>query len=278
MFANVRHTRQNVIVGAVLLATAACGSNQGDDPAQTAVTVKEALTIDASAETRGELGVVVWGAGVDAQGTRIFHGYDAGSKQVIELRQAVADLDPQHRVTEVTLSGAHGQGTMRTSITSTPNGAAGSENRAVKVEENSFVDNADARRVLALLAADTAATPARTTATGAPSGSLVTPGVHPSTITLINGYCTDLTPLCTAVLVETVGGIALAAKGCGLTVADTAIMLICDIATAETGAGPLACTAAALPAVTSEALQCAMGLATAVHGADDVREKCLKKC
>ena len=106
----------------------------------------------------------------------------------------------------------------------------------------------------------------------------MTATVHPSTIQLVNGYCADLTPVCVAVLVETVGGIALAAKGCGLTVADTGLALICSIATAETGAGPLACFAAAAPAIGTTAAECAFGLAATVHGADDVKEKCLKKC
>jgi len=73
------------LVGAVLMTTAACGSANGEDPPKPAVRVNEALTIDASAETKTDLGVVIWGAASDEHGTTFIHGYDADSRRVIEL-------------------------------------------------------------------------------------------------------------------------------------------------------------------------------------------------
>lgn len=263
-------------LGALGAATlVACGAASPDSAPTNAVSVSEPIVIDASPQTKSELGVQAWGVSVDDHGTTWVRGYAASGKPTIEFHQSMAVPDDTHRVVEVGVAGAHGNATLQHNIERTPASSA-KNNVTVKVVVNTFVDNADARRVLELLDADQRASAAHR-ASGGNGGALVQ-SIHASDIPLINGTCANLTPQCLAKITLTVGGVAAAAHGCSLTVVDTIIALICDVATAETGVGPLACTAAALPAIGASAAECAIGAATAVDSGDGIQGACVKKC
>ena len=262
-------------VAAVGAAAVACGSPAPETTAATSVSVAEPLTIEASEATRSAIGVAAWGLGVDERGDVLVRGYLASGKPAIEIHHVTTVEDDKHSTVESTVDGARGSAVMRQQIERVP-AADGTVNVTVKTAQNTFGSSPAARAVLERFDADQDASKAKES--GPPSGLVGGASLHTSDVELVKGVCVDLKTTCMAKLTLTAAGLVAAGTGCSLTIADTAIALICSVATAESGAGPFACVAALGPKIGAEAAACAVGIAQTIDSGKDIKAECTKKC
>lgn len=266
-------------VVAVVVCVTACGSSSSEDVSEPsgAVTVSEPLTVEASAQTKAEIGVAAWGVRDDGDEKMLVRGYDAHSKAIVEYHSARQVLEGQRRVDEMSVTGVHGAGSIKTTMTFTPDAATGRQKLELRMEENTLAQNEGARRVAERIVADVKAyDPDKV----AGETSLVK-SVHPSGIRplegtrLLNGTCVELNRACRNKLVIVVGALVAASGACGLAVTGTVALASCVAGSIGTVIGPGVCIGAGAGLTATAAGACLVALATADDAYLDVEEKCI---
>lgn len=260
-------------VGAVVVCVSACGSSGSEETTKPSgtVTVSEPLTVEASAQTKAEIGVAAWGVRDDGDGKMLVRGYDAKSKAIVEYRHTSEVLADNRRVDEISLTGAQGAGSVKTVMTFTPDAATGRQKLELRVEENTLAQNEGARRVTERLEADVKAdNPDKVS-----SGTSLVMSTHPSATRLLNGTCVELNRACRDKLLMTVGFLVTAAGSCGLAVSGTIALTSCVVGSIGTVIGPGVCIGAGAGLTATAAGGCLVALAIADDAYLGAEEKCL---
>ncbi|WP_394828764.1 trypsin-like serine peptidase [Pendulispora albinea] len=139
------------------LASACSGAKEQSPPSS-----DDRVQMDASQDTRSQLGVATWGLRVREDRSTVMRGYDASQAPVIELEsRASAGSDATF---ESAVRGARGSARMKL--------RAGAQRTQADVLENTFATDVEALRIVARIVADLATQRPRETGAGG--------GKHPS--------------------------------------------------------------------------------------------------
>lgn len=251
----LRLLSSSLAFGVVATILGAC-SSEPIASGESAPHVAEPITVQASAQTRSDLGVVMWGA--DGQ-DRDLHitGYDESGAAAFVVDQRVVMVDDTHNAFDTTLSGreaAH----MRLDATMSEVDAAGHFQIALETTDNTFAASPFAIHVLEQIQNDLAvASAVEPTAT---AGSLLTP----SNVRLQDGQ--QLLTGCSALVKQCAGNLVSAAAPlvpCAMALVQTGTILLCGVAGFFAG-GPIGALEAGAVcglknqgAVLNNALKCA---------------------
>ena len=150
--------RGSTVVFALVLcaapAVAACSSAEPESPpSDVRPTVAEQVAFHASDETRGDTGVVVWGANGAAGAMRV-SGYDAHGSSLVVIEQRTVVVDPTHHYFETTLTGLDQNARMRMDGTVGAVDATSHFDIELRPTENTFEDSPRAQSILDHLRTD----------------------------------------------------------------------------------------------------------------------------
>jgi hypothetical protein len=124
----VHLTSQRVLGLALLVCSLSCAcSSAGPDgseaPAKPANPIHDPIVVQASAATRGELGVQTWGIYVGASSSLTVRGYDTSNELVVQFEQQTTTIDDLHGSVEISVTCESGTRTMKIAMEAQPGGA-----------------------------------------------------------------------------------------------------------------------------------------------------------
>ncbi len=251
----------SVLVGSSSVACSSAGSDSDSAPAKPKSEIHDPVVVPASATTRSELGVATWGIHVDASGSFFVRGYDASNALVVQFEQQTTTLDDLHGTVDISVTRQSGTRTMKIALEAQPHGAE--KDVQMRVLENAFAGDADARHVLDRIAADTKSQPGSLSNSGTGGGSsLVTTSVHPSYWgeSLIDDVQCSLNLSCAGDLVSAGSSVVLGAASCALLVTSAVATVGCVAATGVTVVLAAGCVVAEGATAPAEAAGCAAGV------------------
>jgi hypothetical protein len=145
----------------------------------------------ASAETREQLGVAVWGASPGDEGAARFTGYDAHGKPVVTVVRNDTMADAKHLSMAVEVSGDIGRGRYRLDLAETIAEDADERTFELEVAEDTVTESPSATKVLERLEADFSGE-----LTGEGPTSLVKSALVSETSGLLDRKCVELVTGC----------------------------------------------------------------------------------
>jgi hypothetical protein len=248
-------------LGALSGACSSAGSDADSAPSKPKSEIHDPVVVQASAATRSDLGVETWGIYADASGSFFVRGYDASNALVVQLEQRTTTIDDLHGTVEISVTRESGTRTMRIALEAQPHGAQ--KDVQMRVLENAFAGDADARHVLDRIAADTKSQSGSLSQSGAGGGSsLVTTSVRPSYWgqSLIDDVSCSLNLSCAGDLVSAGSSVVLGAASCALLVTSAVATVGCVAATGVTVVLAAGCVVAEGATAPAEAAGCAAGV------------------
>lgn len=242
-------------------------------------TGREPIAIEASAETRSELGIETWWIDIGEPGaspseTTVARGYDGSDQPVVELTQAILAPDDMHRVIEVSVGMKSGDAKIRIEAAAA---VAGADTKlTLTMAENTFLGNDRARRAVERLIADTQSQSPRFLGAGetplVTSSSPIRPRVWGSSI-WNKGKCL-FTKSCGLTLLATTGAAATAAYSCASVGVSLVATATCVGATGVTVVGAAACVAGEAAVLGGLGPTCATSAIGGVKSASNIKKDC----
>lgn len=235
-----------------------CSSEAPSADGSSTPKVAEPITVQASAQTKRDLGVFVWGASGEDRNLHLT-GYDANGEAAFVVDQRVVMIDDTHNAFDTTLAGRE-QAHMRLDATMTEVDDTGHFQIALETTDNTFIASPLAIHVLEQIQNDLGQADAAQPTTTVGSGSLVsTKDVKVQDGQQLVTGCSGLVKQCGSNLVA-------AAKPlvpCAMAVVQAGSILLCGVAGFFAG-GPIGaleagavCGIRQQGAVVSNALKCA---------------------
>lgn len=223
-------------LGMLAASTSACStgpdgsarSSEGSSP-----TVSEPVSVDASTETREELGVVVWGATSSDDGTSAtFVGYDSQGKKKVTVTQSTTVTDEDHHelVIEVRGDKKHSGRMKMENVVRAPEEPSADEPDAreihLEVTENTLADSAGGNSVLDRISDDFENVTETSSSLTRPTAWVIPGQIAPlANQALTKGDCLPLVKECGKQIYK----FAKPLKGCAKLAVRAGIVLLCSV-------------------------------------------------